>query len=498
MTRLREAAGPLAVLTAVLVGVAAGHAVGPSPATRWLMAAGLSGIAAVASAHGRAFLALVGLALLALGLTARAHHGIAVTPLDAAAVSGDRVLVDASLVGDPSPRRWETTAIVKVRRYEARGTFRSGGGRHVVVRAARPVSSRLAVLAAGDRVRVAGRLGHLRPFEAARRDLHLVAEVEVHDVIDVRPTRSPLLRAASAVRGAVLDGVAHVPSRHRALVAGFLLGDTRGLTPGLHESFRSAGLSHLLVVSGSNVAFVLALLGPLRHRLGLAGRLVTGLAVVVVFAAATRFEPSVLRASVMAALAMFATFSGRPAPGLRLLVLTVVGLVLVDPLLVHSIAFRLSCAASAGILVLAGPLAKRIPGPVVVRDSLATTSAAQLGVAPVLLPLAGGLPLVALPANLAAAWAAGPLTMWGLTAGSAAWAVDGLSAEVAELLHVPTTALAGYLETVATVAGSVPLFVGTPVVAGLAGAIALGLLTAGRRRRLGSDGSHPPPGSARS
>lgn len=499
MSALRPAAAPLVALSAVLAGIGGGHVVEPGPAPGWLALSGVlaAGSSALRGRH-RAVLALAALSLVSIALTARAHHGVVDSPLSADVAGSRRVVVDAELVGDPTPREWETTAIIRVHRtVSSAGAPRDGGNRHVLARAARPAGSRLTVLEAGDRVRVEGRLGRLRPFEASRRDLHLLAELQVDDIVAVGPSTSPLMGPANGMRNAVLEGITHVPARHRALVAGFLLGDTRGLSPELGESFRAAGLSHLLVVSGSNVAFVLALLGPLRRRLGLAGRLTTGLAVVLVFAAATRFEPSVLRASVMAALAMLAAFAGRPTAGLRLLVLTVAGLLLVDPFLVHSIAFRLSCAASAGILVWSSALAERIPGPAVVRESLATTAAAQLGVAPVLIPLAGGVPVVALPANLAAAWAAGPLTIWGLAAGAVAWAIDGFSPEVAGLLHVPTTVLAGYLETVATVAARMPLVVDGPAAASIAVVAALGLAVARGRRtgfpKLVGDGSSRAP-----
>jgi competence protein ComEC len=182
-------------------------------------------------------------------------------------------------------------------------------------------------------------------------------------------------------------------------------------------------------------------------------------AVLALFAAMTRFEPSVLRASAMAALSLLAAFLGRPASGLRLLGLAVAALVLADPFLVHSVGFQLSCGASAGIVLLAQPLAARLPGPRFVRQSLAVTAAAQVGVAPVVLPVFGGLPLVALPANLAAAPAAAALTVWGLGSGLAGGLVAGWWAGAAALLQVPTGALAGYLAAVAAVAARIPIAV---------------------------------------
>ena len=66
------------------------------------------------------------------------------------------------------------------------------------------------------------------------------------------------------------------------------------------DDFHAAGLCHLLVVSGQNVAFVLALLDPLTRRTCPANRLVLVILTLLAFVTLTRFEASVLRAAVMA------------------------------------------------------------------------------------------------------------------------------------------------------------------------------------------------------
>src|SRR5690606_6159961 len=152
--------------------------------------------------------------------------------------------------------------------------------------------------------------------------------------------------------------------------------------------------------SGQNVLFVLAAAGPVLRRLQLRGRLVASLAVIGLFAVVTRAEPSVLRASAMAAIACWAAFAGRPVSRLRILALAVAGLLLVDPLLARSVGFRLSVGASAGLVLLASPLAARLPGPRWLAEPLAVTLAAQVGVAPFLLTTFGGMPVVTVVANL--------------------------------------------------------------------------------------------------
>ena len=77
---------------------------------------------------------------------------------------------------------------------------------------------------------------------------------------------SPLLQAGNALRARVIDAIQPVEPA-RALLAGFLVGDTGGLDELDIEAMRRAGLSHFTAVSGSNVALFLGLLflasGPL-------------------------------------------------------------------------------------------------------------------------------------------------------------------------------------------------------------------------------------------
>jgi competence protein ComEC len=290
---------------------------------------------------------------------------------------------------------------------------------------------------------------------------------------------------ANAARGVVLGGTDGLAPTERALVAGFLLGDTRDLPDPVLARFRDAGLSHLLAVSGANVAFVLALLAPLLRRAPRGTRLAGTLAALVLFGAMTRWEPSVLRACAMAAIAVLAAHVGRPARGIRVLALAASALLLVDPFLLRSIGFLLSCGASLGIALLAGPLARRLRGPAWLREALGTTLAAQVGVAPLLLPVFGTIPLVSLPANLLAVPLAGPLTTWGLTGGVAAGIVRPHAPRAAALLQLPTRVLSQALLGIADLAGSapVPLDAGD-VVAVVAGAlIAGGAVLAWRARR---------------
>jgi competence protein ComEC len=321
-----------------------------------------------------------------------------------------------------------------------------------------------------------------KPWLVAR---HIAGELEVLRVDGWEPG-DPASRIANAVRRTLVSGGSPLAERQRSLFTGLVIGDDRDQPVDLADSFRGAGLTHLLAVSGQNVAFVLALAGPGLRRLRLWPRLVATLVVIAMFGLLTRFEPSVLRASAMAALAVTMAMPGLPTSRLRVVGLAITGLVLVDPLLVRAAGFQLSACAAIAIVVLAPRITPVLWGPAPVREALAVTLAAQLGVAPVLLATFGPIPVASLPANLLCVPVAGMVMVWGLTAGLAAGVVG---ARVAALLHLPTQLALGWLELVADRTSRAPLGeLGVANVVALAVGLAVAVLGFRRRgiRRAGT------------
>ena len=401
-------------------------------------------LAAVALAARRPALLCVAVVVLASALGARSWAGLQ-PPRPGTPVEGR-----ATLVTDPVDLDGAVRVELRL------------GSRRVEAWARGVPASGLRPLLAGERVDVRGRLAPVpqrsRGYLSRR---HIAARMTVTTVGEGSPGGA-MARLANDVRRTLLRGTSSFSDEHRALFAGFVLGDDRDQDPVSVDDFRAAGLTHLLAVSGQNVAFVLALAAPALRLLGLRWRFVAGLAVLVGFGVLTRWEPSVLRASAMAAVTLLAATVGRPATTLRVLALAVTVLLLVDPLLVGSVGFLLSCGACAGIAVLAGPLSRRMPMP------LAVTLAAQVGVAPVLVPVFGGIPVASVPANLLAVPAAGPVMVWGLAAGLPA----GLVGEpLAGLVHLPDRLLVGWIAGVAHWAAGLPLgqlgFVHVLVLSGL-------------------------------
>ena len=315
------------------------------------------------------------------------------------------------LVADPAPVAGATAAVVEIdgERFEA--WLRGSSGRrvdgHLAGECARIIGIRQALQGSGA-------------HRAAVR--HVVGGLTLQSAGDWSPG-TQLAQASNRVRRLFADGASELRAPDDALFAGLVIGDDRREPPAMIDQFRGSGLSHLTAVSGQNVAFMLAAAGPLLRRLRPWARWVATLAVIGWFVVLTRFEPSVLRAAVMAGIASTGVVLGREKPPARVLALAVGVLVLADPFLVWSVGFWLSVSATGGVVLLANRLAERIPGPDWLTIPAGVTLGAQAGIAPISLLVFGRLPLVSLPANLLAVPAAGGVMLYGLPAGLVAGAL---------------------------------------------------------------------------
>ncbi len=303
----------------------------------------------------------------------------------------------------------------------------------------------------GDRVLLRGSLGDPDDpgFARSLRRRGIPAEIRVARFEWLGPSEGLVLHAAQDFRRFVGRTIRRLfPSREAGLLMGLALGDDSRLDPGVARDFQATGLGHLLVVSGENVAMVLAPVLCLAAliRLRRVPRLLLGLGTVVFFVVLTGAEPSVMRAGVMAGLTLAGVFLGRPRTTGSILAGAVLILVVLDPTLVWAIGFQLSVAATAGMVVLATPLAERLrflPRPIALAAG--TTLAAQLGVSPILLYHFHEVPAVTLLANVLAFPAVSPALLLGLLAGVLGIASLPVGRAVAALALLPMR----YLELLA-------------------------------------------------
>ena len=250
-------------------------------------------------------------------------------------------------------------------------------------------------------------------------------------------------RLAGSLRDGLRRAVAPLPPAERGLLPGLVIGDVSRLPPDLQGDFRTVGLTHLVAVSGTNVAIVLSVVLALCVRAGVPLRLRPALALLALlgFVVLVRPSPSVLRAAVMGGVALLALTTGRARSTMPALSAAVIVLVLASPDLAMAAGFALSVLATAGIVVLAPGWRDRWSRslPMAVAEALAIPAAAQVACGPVVVALSGQLGLLSVPANLLAVPAVAPATILGLAAALVAPVSGQAATAVAWLAWLPTS-----------------------------------------------------------
>ncbi|MFP3914590.1 MAG: ComEC/Rec2 family competence protein [Actinomycetota bacterium] len=270
---------------------------------------------------------------------------------------------------------------------------------------------------AGERLRVEG-YRHGRSGRARGDPYSGVVAVEAAE--GVSTDGISWWTAGNLVRSRALDRLRGMDPE-RALLAGFLVGDTTGVPDADMEAMRRTGLTHLVAVSGSNVSLFLTMTlvaaGPLAS--GPRRRAVVGLVAVGVLVVATRWEPSVVRASAMAALMLAGRLGGWAPNAAVALGVTVIGVVSVFGELATDVGFSLSVLATLGVLGGANFPFGSLPRPL--ATALGATMGAQMAVAPLLLAVFGQMPVLSPVANLIAVPVVAVTTMVGAVAVAIGW-----------------------------------------------------------------------------
>ena len=297
-----------------------------------------------------------------------------------------------------------------------------------------------------------------------------------------------------------------IPEPEAGLAAGILIGLRDRVDRDLAAAFTTAGASHVVAISGWNIAIVATTLGALAGGIGRRRRSVlTGVAIAL-YVLFVGPSPSVLRAGAMAGIALAARELGRPSRAAAAMGLAVALLLVLNPASVDDPGFRLSVLATAGLMAWGTPLARRLSGPSPGRvrawlaESLGVSLAAQAATTPVILLEFGRLSLVAPFVNLgvvplvAPAMAAGGLALVaGILAGL------GLPGAVATIGGLPAWVLLGAIVAMIRAGASVPLASVTltapwDIVAALVSGVAILLVAryGGRLRRRKGPGEHRP------
>ncbi|HTZ42259.1 MAG TPA: ComEC/Rec2 family competence protein [Jatrophihabitans sp.] len=424
--------------------------------------------------YGVAF-ATCTLLVVLLPLAARLHRSRD-SPLARLARTGPELTAELTVRGDPRPLAAHGTSGAPRAAVDAQV--------HAVVVAGRRVPASGAVLVLGpaaawrgvlpgQRVRLDGRLSPPLSDDL----LTAVLSAHTEPVLLGRPP--PWQRVAGRVRAGLQRASAGLPALPGGLLPGLIDGDTSRLDPVLANRFQVAGLTHLTAVSGANCAILIGAVAMLLRRFGASPRTTAliGLLVLAAFVVIARPSPSVLRAAVMATIALLALATGRQRSAVPALAATALALLVWQPSLAVNLGFALSVAATGALLLVAPGWVRALRArgvPPGIAEAVAIAAAAHLVTVPLIAGISGSISLVAIPANVLAEPVVGVATILGFLAALASLLWLPAAVAFAELAGWPCRWLVWVADYFGTLPGAA-----IPWPAGVGGGLLLAAVSGG-------------------
>jgi competence protein ComEC len=264
----------------------------------------------------------------------------------------------------------------------------------------------------GDRITVKGRLKTI-VAEQSSYDRYLVQHgitgmIKWGSVTLIsQGNGNPLIAAVYGVQDACQAAVSLWLSRDEAgLLLGVVLGLQQPLSPQFTDQLGRTSTTHIIVASGYNAAIIVSVVMGLAGRLRRRAVVSLVLIVLVAYVALSGFNPSMIRAAIMAAAALTAYQWGRQRLALHLLYCTAILMLLINPLWIFDTSFQLSFAATTGIILFEQIIRAKIPNiPDSIKEIISTTLSAQILTIPIISSTFGTVAVLGLLANLLVLWA---------------------------------------------------------------------------------------------
>lgn len=211
----------------------------------------------------------------------------------------------------------------------------------------------------------------------------------------------------------------NLPQDSAALVSGMTIGAKELLTSEFWDELKKTGTAHVVVASGMNVALISKfLMLILIFFLPRKRAIPAAIAGIWFYAALAGFDSPIIRAAIMGSVAFTAQELGKIYSGVKALILSAVVMLFVKPEWVMDLGFWLSFAATGSLMLFERRIAKYLKRvPLIFREDLTTSTAAQIGVAPIMLLFFGKVTILAPVINMLVLWTVLPITIIGLAAG---------------------------------------------------------------------------------
>ena len=266
-------------------------------------------------------------------------------------------------------------------------------------------------------------------------------DVKIKATDEGNPMLSALFRVRERANRVIFD---MMPFPESSVLSGILLGLETSIPGYLWNGYRASGIAHIIVISGFNISVITHLIfrafstGKLK---GIALPLTIG--IVTLYTILVGGDTPVIRAAIMASIALPAAGIGRKSISIHNLIMAAAFILAFNPFLLWDISFQLSFLATLALQVMADPIIRWIAH-LIYRDEekvnsrhavlelVVTTLCASVVVFPILFRLTGTISLVSIPANLIV----GPLQPLIMTAGGGSVLIGLVSPLISRILGV--------------------------------------------------------------
>jgi competence protein ComEC len=219
----------------------------------------------------------------------------------------------------------------------------------------------------------------------------------------VKNSENYFLAIINSIRQKIIASFqANLPKDSAALLLGIVFGIKVDFSKTFLQNIKTVGVMHVIAASGMNVTMVA---GFFFYIFSLSLRrqaaIFLSIAGIIFYDFIAGFQSSIIRASIMAALAFSAQIMGKQRDGLYILFLTGLVMLLWQPNYLTDVGFQLSFASTLGILVIPRLLKRFENG---FSADLITTFSAQIATLPILVGSFGAYSLWSIVVNALVLW----------------------------------------------------------------------------------------------
>jgi competence protein ComEC len=257
----------------------------------------------------------------------------------------------------------------------------------------------------GDELEIVGRLATPPESEdfsykeyLSRQGIHSMVDYG-HITLLSQGHGDPFHQIIYALKAHLQETIARLfPEPSASLLTGILLGIETSIPRNLVEDFNATSTTHIIAISGFNIAIVAGAIGLLTKRfLGIYRSAVVSICAITLYTVLVGADAAVVRAAIMGSLTLVAIIAGRQTYALASLAAAALLMTLWNPFLLWDVGFELSFAATLGLVLLVRPWKEHVQARLshwiseeratalvrMLSDPLFVTLAAQLAVWPI-------------------------------------------------------------------------------------------------------------------